>query len=183
MTRRRRASPLLTHRKERRWSNRHAVTVIGGVVAVFVALLVAIVIRHEKYLAANASPFGVPWDASWPSLPDVRTAGALPVQLAQKVYAVVAKNEETLRHIPCYCGCRDQGHASVHHCHVKRRSAEGVVMEWDGHGRVCPLSADISGDAVFWRQQGTPIAQIRADIEREYSSRAPATPTPPVHRH
>ena len=155
-----------------------------GVVAVLVlAVPIALVVRYARLTDRAAWPFTVPWDPSWPSLPDVSAAGALSVELAQMVYALVATNEGTLQHIPCYCGCRSQGHESVHHCHVKRRSADGRVLEWNDHGRICPLGADISGDAVFWRQSGTELAQVRADIEREYSSRGPATLTPPVPSH
>ena len=45
------------------------------------------------------------------------------------------------------------------------------------------MGADITGDATLWHEHGTPLAQIRTDIEREYSSRGPATPTPPVPSH
>jgi len=43
----------------------------------------------------------------------------------------------------------------------------------------CPVGPDITGDVMLWRKNGTPLLTIRNDIEREYGSRGPATPTPP----
>ena len=155
-----------------------------GILAILmVAVPAALIVRYARSTDRMTWPFTVAWDPSWPPLPEATAVGALPVELARMVYALVATNEETLQYIPCYCGCRSQKHGSVHHCHVKRRSADGRVMEWNDHGRICPLGADISGDAVLWRQRGTTLAQVRADIEEEYSSRGPATTTPPVPTH
>lgn len=148
--------------------------------AVIIAVPIVLIVRYDRSRDQYAWPFTVPWDPSWPSLPDASAVGALPVELAQKVYALVAVNEDTLRYIPCYCGCRDQEHGSVHHCHVKRRSANGQVIEWNDHGRICPLGGDITGDSVLWRQQGRSLSEVRTEIEREYASRGPATITPAV---
>lgn len=124
----------------------------------------------------------MPWDPSWPSLPVVQTPGALAVDIAQSVYAVAATNAEVLQYIPCYCGCGSQGHQSNLHCYIKRRATDGRVIEWDSHGRICPMGPDITGDAVYWHQDGKPLSAVRADIAREFSSRGPATPTPgPSH--
>jgi hypothetical protein len=172
----------LRRRDSGRWSRREAI-IAAGVLILMVAVPVALVVRHVRSSDRNAWPFTVAWDPSWPSLPLVIVAGALTDELAQMVYALAATNADTLQYMPCYCGCREQGHQSVHHCFVKRRSADGRVMEWDGHGRICPMGADIAGDATSSHQQGTPLAQIRLDIEREYGSRGPATPTPPVPSH
>lgn len=168
-----------------RWSNVHAAILTGAGITVLGGMIVGVIVRQDRLLEERRStwPFSVPWDPAWPSLPDVSTVGALSIELAQTVYALVATNEDTLQYIPCYCGCRSQGHGSVHHCHVKRRTADGRIVEWNDHGRICPLGADIAGDAVLWRQRGTTLAQVRADIEEEYSSRGPATPTPPVPIH
>jgi hypothetical protein len=182
-TRRRGWRPSLRQDNDGRGSGRHANVLAGVVIALLIVFPIVLIVRYDKSHDRYTWPFTVPWDPSWPSLPAVSAAGALSVELAQAVYALVAKNEDTLQYIPCYCGCRSQGHGSVHHCHVRRRSADGRVTEWDGHGRICPLGADISGDAVLWHQSGVPLEQIRADIEREYSSRGPATSTPPVPIH
>jgi len=174
----------LRSRSTGRWSNVHAAILTGAAAAVLAGLVVTIVVRQDRWLEErNAWPFTVPWDSSWPSLPVVSAAGARAVEWAQAVYAVAATNADTLQYIPCYCGCRTQGHQSNLHCYVRRRSADGRVIEWDGHGRICPLGQDITGDAVLWHQRGSSLSTVRADIEAEYSSRGPATPTPPAPSH
>jgi hypothetical protein len=140
---------------------------MGVLMVLLIAAPAAIIVRYARSTDRTTWPFTVPWDPSWPSLPTVSAVGALSVELAQTVYALVATNEDTLQYIPCYCGCRSQGHGSVHHCHVKRRSSDGRVAEWNDHGRICPVGADIAGDAVVWRQRGMSLAQVRADIEQE----------------
>jgi hypothetical protein len=177
---RRKWTPSLRQRGGGRGTDRQG-TILTAVVAVLlIAVPVAVIVRYVRSTEQPTWPFTVPWDPSWPSLPVVSAAGVLSAELAQAVYALVATNEDTLKYIPCYCGCRSQGHGSVHHCHVKRRSADGHVAEWNDHGRICPMSGDIAGDAVLWHQRGRPLKEIRAEIEREYSSRGPATPTPAV---
>lgn len=180
---RRRWAPSLRHREDRRWTDRQGAILVGIVAILMVAVSAALMVRYARSTDRMAWPFTIPWNPSWPPLPDVTEVGAMPVEMARKVYALVATNEDTLQYIPCYCGCRSQGHESVHHCHVKRRTADGRVVEWNAHGRICPLGADIAGDAMLWRQGGTTLAQVRADIETEYSPRGPATLTPPVPSH
>jgi hypothetical protein len=140
-------------------------------------------VRHERFLDERTGwPFNVPWDASWPSLPVVSAAEAFAVDVAQTIYALAATNAKTLEHIPCHCGCRFQGHRSVFQCYVKRRSPDGRVIERDGHGRICPMGADITGDATSWHQRGMSLTEIRTEIDREFSPRGPTTPTPvPAH--
>jgi Protein of unknown function with PCYCGC motif len=147
---------------------------------IVLAVPVMIMLWDSRWHDRPAWPPTVPWDPSWPSLPVVSTSGALSSELAEKIYALAATNAETLHYIPCFCGCRSQGHQSNLHCYVRRQAADGRVIEWDSHGRMCPMGHDITGDAMLWHEQGTPLTEIRADIEREYSSRGPATPTPPV---
>jgi hypothetical protein len=173
----RRWTPSLRRRDSGRWSNRHAVVLIGTLTAICLIVVVAIVVRLDK---DQSWPFNVHWDSSWPPLPLARVAGGLSDRVARAVYAVAGRHADVLQHMPCYCGCHRQGHKSNMQCFIKRRTAEGRVVEWDNHGRMCPFGPDIAGDAVLWHRNGTPLTRIRADIEREYSSRGPATPTPPV---
>ena len=178
--RRRRWMPILRRKDRQRLSNRQAALLTVAMMAVIVAVPIVMMIRFNTSQDRNAWPFSVPWDSQWPSLPVVSAAGALTDELAQKVYALVGRHGDTLQYMPCYCGCRSEGHQSVMQCYIKRRTPDGQIVEWHPHGRICPMGADIAGDAVLWHQHGTPLEQVRADIEREYSSRGPATATPPV---
>lgn len=160
----------------------HAALLTAAALVVSAAVIVTLIVRHERLTGSDgdAWPFSLSWDQSWPSLPVVGLAGALSDELARKVYALVGRHADTLQYMPCYCGCRSEGHQSVMQCYIWRRTPDGQIVAWHPHGRICPIGADITGDAVPWHQNGTPLEQVRADIEREYSSRGPATVTPPV---
>lgn len=48
----------------------------------------------------------------------------------REAYRFAAANRDTLRYIPCYCGCGDQGHTSNASCYVKDSSPPGK-LEFD----------------------------------------------------
>jgi len=48
---------------------------------------------------------------------------------------------------------------------------------------MCPLSPDITGDVMLWYERGKPLSAIRYDIDQEFGSRGPATPTPDPPSH
>ena len=152
--------------------------------AFMVAMMVMMIVRHDRSLAEwDVAIPSVPWDASWPSLPVVaNVARTLPVDLADDVYAFAGRNPDLLQYVPCYCGCRSQGHRSNLECYVRQHGPNGQVTEWNSHGYTCPVGPDITGDVMLWHQDGTPLSAIRDHIDHEFSSRGPATPTPPVPR-
>jgi uncharacterized protein with PCYCGC motif len=48
----------------------------------------------------------------------------------REAYRFAAANRDTLRYIPCYCGCGEQGHTSNASCYVKDNSPPGK-LEFD----------------------------------------------------
>ena len=48
----------------------------------------------------------------------------------REAYRFAAANRGTLRYIPCYCGCGEQGHTSNASCYVKDSSPPGK-LEFD----------------------------------------------------
>jgi hypothetical protein len=164
-----------------RFSNRQAAVLTSLVFAVTMVFVVMNLVQHDRFLAQRKDgTSSVSWDPSWPELPISKVAGRLPVRLARVVYSFAALNADVLAYIPCYCGCESQSHRSNHDCYIKQRSADGRVVAWDAHGLTCPLARNITGDVSLWREQGKSLSTIRRDIEQEYASRGPATPTPPV---
>lgn len=63
----------------------------------------------------------------WP-----RAIDAAPAQV-REAYAFAVAHEETLRWIPCYCGCGAQGHSDNFDCYVSEIRREGWVL-LDPHG-------------------------------------------------
>jgi hypothetical protein len=48
----------------------------------------------------------------------------------REAYRFAAANRDTLRYVPCYCGCGEQGHTSNASCYVKDNSPPGK-LEFD----------------------------------------------------
>lgn len=57
---------------------------------------------------------------------DIRRAPAE----VREVYRFAIANRDTLRYIPCYCGCGSEGHTSNASCYVKDNSTQGK-LEFD----------------------------------------------------
>jgi hypothetical protein len=68
-----------------------------------------------------------------PPLP--RPAGPLarPAEVTRAVYEFAARHSEVVRSLPCFCGCRRDGHQSNRDCFVAATSSAGQVT-WDAHG-------------------------------------------------
>src|SRR5688572_13486715 len=129
--RRGRTTPSLRQGDSGRWSNRHAAVLLGVLMVLLIAGPVLLVIRQDRSGAGPEWPVTPAWNPSWPMLPEASGIGVVAAEVARIVYTLVATNEDALRYVPCYCGCVRQGHTSVHHCHVKRRSAAGHITEWN----------------------------------------------------
>ncbi|MPZ21040.1 MAG: hypothetical protein GEV06_24535, partial [Luteitalea sp.] len=165
-------------RHNARGSNVQAGILMAVALAVFVVIMIVTTLRRDRFLAEGSLWGSIPWDPSWPSLPVVNGPRMLRIDVERTIYAFAGRNAELLQYIPCYCGCRSQGHRSNLDCYVRHRSADGRVSEWDRHGQTCPVGPDITGDVMLWHKRGKPLSAIRDDIDREFSSRGPATPTP-----
>ncbi len=63
-----------------------------------------------------------PKEDRWPALFDRVPAGV------QDLYRYAAANQETLKWLPCYCGCVDQGHTSNFDCFVKQVRGDGSIV-------------------------------------------------------
>lgn len=172
------------HRVGTAFSNLQAAVLTTLAFAIVAAIVMAPLLRPARSDRERDDwTKSVPWDPSWPVLPVVSVAVGMRTEVVRALYAFAGRNPDVMRYIPCYCGCQSQGHRSNDDCYVKQRSADDRVIQWDGHGLACPVGPDITGDVSLWREQGRPLTTIRRDIEREYGSRGPATPTPPVPDH
>jgi hypothetical protein len=71
---------------------------------------------------------------TYPPIPTPGFSPGRPVDQARAVYQFAAEHPEVLKFVPCYCGCESSGHPHNESCFVKRRDAQGNVVEWDSHG-------------------------------------------------
>ena len=121
-------------------------------------------------------------DAALPLLPDNLGFSPRPADYVRTVYAFAARHSDVLRYVPCFCGCERMGHRTNDECFIARRSATGQVVEWEPHGVICEVCLDVAHEAMQLHNTGASIDQIRAVIDREWTSRGAShtnTPRPP----
>jgi Protein of unknown function with PCYCGC motif len=122
--------------------------------------------NYPAELAANPA-MGV-WPAAYRAAPKV----------VQTAYRYAAVNYETLRFIPCFCGCGlSSGHLNNYDCFVKDTKADGWVI-LDPHGLDCGTCVGITLDVIAMREQGLTVQAIRAAVDRRWAGTGPSTRTP-----
>jgi len=73
-------------------------------------------------LSATKQGYKLPPESVLPN--DIRQA---PVEV-REAYRFAIANRESLRYIPCYCGCGHEGHTSNYSCYLKDDSKPGDLV-------------------------------------------------------
>lgn len=139
-------------------------------------------VRTILLLVLLASSLAVAGCGQSPAPPEAAMAdlASLPAEVkaepkrVTEAYRFAAANPDVLSRIPCYCGCGSMGHTSNYDCFWQ---ADGVV---DLHATGCGICVDIAQDVRQALGQGRSLADIRAQIDGDYSRFGPSTDTPPV---
>jgi len=141
---------------------------IGLLVLVLVAILLSVALAgctNTKTSSTSAFPM-----ASVSMLPDEVLEAPLVVQEA---YQFAVANPETLKQLPCYCGCGDMGHTSNYSCYVKNQANEGEIR-FDNHALGCSICVDTTQDAMRLIREGKSIPEIRAYVDETYTQYGPS---------
>ncbi|MEK6942222.1 MAG: PCYCGC motif-containing (lipo)protein [archaeon] len=78
-----------------------------------------------------------------------------------------------LEKIPCYCGCKFEGHLHSRHCFWRDNG------DFDKHGTTCSVCLDIAKKAKQMSIEGKGVCEIRNEIDAFYApNKDLATPTP-----
>jgi hypothetical protein len=88
-------------------------------------------------------------------------------------YRFAAVNPDTLRSLPCYCGCGPIGHKSNYDCYIAGAEASGA-LSFDSHALGCGICVDITQDAMRLLQEGKSLTDIRAYVDSTYSRYGPS---------
>jgi hypothetical protein len=88
-------------------------------------------VRKEPAAPATRT---TPSRVATPPIPNPGFAPGRPVDQTRAAYEFAGQHPEILKYVPCYCGCESTGHPHNESCFVKRRDANGNVLEWDPHG-------------------------------------------------
>lgn len=115
-----------------------------------------------------------------PAIPYDGYPAPRPMQVVQATYEFAARHPDVLQYMPCFCGCdKSAGHKSNADCFVRRRAADGRILEWDSHGYGCAVCIDVARDSMQMFNSGAPVSSIRTAIDGKYGARVPSTmPTP-----
>jgi hypothetical protein len=118
-----------------------------------------------------------------PPIPFQSYAPPRPQSVITAAYRFAAEHPEILSYVPCFCGCERSGHGANHDCFVRRRAANGDVVEWDEHGVDCAVCIDVANRSRQMFASGASVRDIRTAIDNEFGARVPTqmpTPHPPA---
>ena len=97
---------------------------------------------------------------------------AAPV-VVQQAYQYAVANPDSLKRIPCYCGCGKMGHKSNYACYVESADAAGKLT-YDSHALGCSICVDITQDVMRLTREGKGPQDIRAYVDATYSKYGPS---------
>lgn len=77
-------------------------------------------------------------------------------------WAATPEGKVLLEQMPCYCGCKYEGHLHTRHCFWRD---DGT---FDKHGMTCSVCFDIAKKTKQMHEQGIDICTIRKDVDSFY---------------
>jgi hypothetical protein len=86
----------------------------------------------------------------------------------RQAYQFAAANPDTMKQVPCYCGCGSVGHTSNYSCYVQGVDANGKIT-FDNHALGCSICVDITQDVIRLQREGKNVQDIRAYVDNTYS--------------
>lgn len=93
-------------------------------------------------------------------------------------YKIAVAHQDTLRYVPCYCGCQQDAekYQSLLDCFIDRKTGA-----YDEHAAGCTTCLDEAIDIGQWQKEGLSRTEIRQRIDEKYQERGvpTATPMPP----
>jgi len=138
------------HENERERIDLHDTEIVGAEAGAEVGPKVTTLLGRRRFLAAAAvllasacapaaSKAAAPTPVVLPALGADPRNGIWPAQYlgaaapVREAYSWAIAHEPTLRYIPCYCGCGEDGHTSNYSCYVQQVLVGGRVI-LDPHG-------------------------------------------------
>jgi hypothetical protein len=91
----------------------------------------------------------------------------------QQAYQFAAANPDTMKQIPCYCGCGAVGHTSNYSCYVQGLDASGTIT-YDNHALGCSICVDITQDVMRLQREGKSVQEIKANVDATYGKYGPS---------
>jgi peroxiredoxin len=97
------------------------------------------------------------------------------------IYRFVGAHLALTDRLPCFCGCRHNGHRSLSDCFVEHRGKQQQPLRWNEHAIQCGLCLGLAQEAERLAGLGLTPADIRQRLEQTYDSEddAPVQTAPP----
>lgn len=124
----------------------------GGVFGLAVVVVFAVIIGYF-FVSAKNTKGGIPSYVTG----DKRVAYE---------WAKSVEGAALLEQIPCYCGCKFEGHKHARHCFWRDDGS------FDKHGITCTVCLDIAKKAKALHEQGKNVCEIRQAIDQFYQPNA-----------
>ena len=93
----------------------------------------------------------------------------------EEAYRFAMDHANTLKWLPCYCGCGAMGHASNLDCYFEPRGDGSISFE--KHASYCGVCVDITLRAKQLVASGASLASVRDTIDAEFGAVGPGTDT------
>ena len=77
-------------------------------------------------------------------------------------WAKTSEGATLLEQMPCYCGCKYEGHLHTRHCFWRDDGS------FDKHGITCSVCFDIARKTKQRHEEGASICEIRKEIDKFY---------------
>ena len=77
-------------------------------------------------------------------------------------WAKTSPGKELLEQMPCYCGCKYEGHLHARHCYWRDDGS------FDKHGITCSVCFDIAKKTKERYEEGKSICEIRKEVDSFY---------------
>ena len=133
--------------------------------------------------AAQKAAIGPHTQASYPPIPFQAYPPPRSQEVVTAAYKFAAEHPEISSYVPCFCGCERAGHEGNTDCFVKRRDANGDVVEWEEHGLDCAVCIDVATVSRQMLASGASVRDIRAAVDKQFGGVYPSkmpTPQPPA---
>jgi hypothetical protein len=167
-----------------KWPERTVLVVFAALAVTVLVFAIRNVRRQDALLQWRQSleseakhPPWPAWSSSWPELPVPPARRHRLPQDLHGAYAYAATHRDTLKRIPCFCGCAQMGHTSALDCFVERFRGDGTPV-WNAHSFDCDMCVHIAREVMLMESRGLTAPRIRAAIEEQYGHGHVSTPTP-----
>lgn len=113
-----------------------------------------------------------PADLSMASMDSMPTNVKSAPVMVQQAYQFAVANPDTMKQIPCHCGCGSMGHTSNYSCYVQDVDSQGKVT-FDEHALGCSICVDITQDVMRLLKEKKSVQEIRSYVDSTYSKYGP----------